>query len=142
MNPPPQIPACHPAAVHSGWLVLRPPGSKAVTSKRFFLLLPDYVLYSFRSAEDTSALTATPVPGFTVLTGLGLKGDGGCTERDREKVIKLVHGHSRRTYYFAGTSASEVERWAEVLGQAARAEPLASGEVDSQSISSAESETS
>lgn len=139
-----QVPATHPAAVHSGWLVLRPTGSKAATSKRFFLLLPDYVLYSFRSPADTSALTATPLPGSTVLTGPGLKGDSGCAEKDREKVVKVVHGASRRTYYFAGTSAAEMERWAELMAQAARAEPLPQpeGASDSQSTSSTEFENS
>ena len=139
-----QVPANHPATVHSGWLVLRPTGSKAATSKRFFLLLPDYVLYSFRSPADTSALTATPLPGSTVLTGPGLKGDSGCAEKDREKVVKVVHGASRRTYYFAGTSASEMERWAELMSQAARAEPLPQPEPasDSQSTSSTEFDNS
>ena len=140
LTPPlPQIPASHPAAVVSGWLVLRPPGSKAPSTKRFFLLLPDYVLYSFRSPADPTALTATPLPGSTVLTGPGLKGDSGCAERDREKVVKVVHGGSRRTYYLAGTSAPEVERWAELLAQAARAQPLPVPEVDSRSNSSQES---
>jgi len=139
-----EVPANHPAAVHSGWLVLRPTGSKAATTKRFFLLLPDYVLYSFRSPADTSALTATPLPGSTVLTGPGLKGDSGCAEKDREKVVKVVHGASRRTYYFAGTSATEMERWAELMAQAARAEPLPQPEPgsDSQSTSSTEFDNS
>lgn len=90
--------------------MLRPPGSKSAATKRFFLLLPDFVLYSFRGEEDESALTATPVPGFTVLTGPALKGDSATSEKDREKVIKMVHPPSKRTYYFAGTSAQEVER--------------------------------
>jgi len=139
------VPATHPAAVHSGWLVLRPTGSKAATSKRFFLLLPDYVLYSFRSPADSSALTATPLPGSTVLTGPGLKGDSGCAEKDREKVVKVVHGASRRTYYFAGTSAAEMERWAELMAQASRAEPLPQPQEagsDSQSTSSTEFDNS
>ena len=37
-------------------------------------------------------------------------------------MVKVVHGASRRTYYFAGTSASEMERWAELMAQAAREE--------------------
>ena len=103
------MPASSPS-VHSGWLVLRPPGSKSSSTKRFFLLLPDFVLYSFRSEVDPCALTATPVPGFTILTGSQLKGDSGCSEKDRDKVIKMYHPPSKRTYYFAGTSAQDVER--------------------------------
>ena len=91
-------------------MVLRPPGSKSSSTKRFFILLSDFVLYSFRSEKDASALTATPVPGFMVLTGSGLKGDSGCSEKDREKVIKMFHPSSKRTYYFAGTAPTEVER--------------------------------
>ena len=79
-----------------------------------------------------------------MLTGPGLKGDSGCAEKDREKVVKVVHGASRRTYYFAGTSASEMERWAELMAQAARAEPLPQPEPasDSQSPSSTEFDNS
>lgn len=107
-----QVPASTPS-VHSGWLVLRPPGSKSVSNKRYFILLSDFVLYSFRSEVDNSALTATPLPGFTILTGAQLKGDSGsgCSEKDRDKVIKMFHPSSKRTYYFAGTNPSDVERY-------------------------------
>ena len=106
------MPASTPSAI-SGWLVLRPPGSRSASAKRYFILLPDFVLYSFRSEDDSCALTATPLPGYTVLTGPGLKGDkeGGCQEKDRDKVIKMFHpSSSKRTYYFAGTSPTEVVR--------------------------------
>jgi len=138
------VPASSPS-VHSGWLVLRPPGSKSSSNKRFFLLLPDFVLYSFRSEVDPCALTATPVPGFSILTGSQLKGDSGCSEKDRDKVIKMYHPPSKRTYYFAGTSAPDVERWAEALQMASRAEiPVGSRDLalhsDNQSTSSTEYE--
>lgn len=139
-----EVPASSPS-VQSGWLVLRPPGSKSSSTKRFFLLLPDFVLYSFRTEVDPCALTATPVPGFTVLTGAQLKGDSGCSEKDRDKVIKMYHPPSKRTYFFAGTSAKDVERWAEALQMASRAEiPVGSRDLghntDSQSTSSTEYE--
>jgi len=139
-----EVPASSPS-VHSGWLVLRPPGSKSSSNKRFFLLLPDFVLYSFRSEVDPCALTATPVPGFSILTGSQLKGDSGCSEKDRDKVIKMYHPPSKRTYYFAGTSAPDVERWAEALQMASRAEiPVGSRDLalhsDNQSTSSTEYE--
>jgi len=100
----------------------RPPGSKSSSTKRFFILLSDFVLYSFRTEVDTSALTATPLPGFTIATGAGLKGDSGCSDKDRDKVIKMFHPSSKRTYYFAGNSPVEVERWAEMLSMASKAE--------------------
>ena len=102
--------------------------------------MPDLVLYSFRSSTDTSALTASPLPGCSVTTGAQLKGDSGCSEKDREKVVKLVQGGSRRVYYLAGTSSQEVERWAEVLGRAATGQLGAGGEGDSTSTSSQEYE--
>lgn len=94
---------------------------------------------------DPCALTATPVPGFNVLTGVQLKGDSGCSEKDRDKVIKMYHPPSKRTYYFAGTSAKDVERWAEALQMASRAEiPVGSRDLalnsDNQSTSSTEYE--
>ena len=67
-------------------------------------------MFQALSKADSAALTATPVPGFAVSTGAQLKGDGGCAERDRDKVIKLFHPGSKRTYYFAGTQPAEVER--------------------------------
>jgi hypothetical protein len=105
-----QVPANTPSAVHSGWLVLRTPGSRPAPAKRFFLLAPDFVLYSYRSEADTAALTATPVPGFSVASGGQLKGDSNAPEKDRDRIVKLVHPPSKRTYYFAGTSAKEVDR--------------------------------
>ena len=96
----------------SGWLVLRPAGSKSSSSnKRYFILLADFVLYSFRTEQEGHALTATPLPGYTVVTGQALKGDSGCSEKDRDKVIKMFHPSSKRTYYFAGTNPAEVERY-------------------------------
>ena len=105
-----QVPANTPAAVHSGWLVLRTPGSKPAPAKRFFALLPDFVLYSYRSEADLAALTATPVPGFIVASGPQLKGDSNAPDKDRDRIVKLVHPPSKRTYYFAGTNAKEVKR--------------------------------
>jgi hypothetical protein len=106
----PQVPASTPTAIHSGWLVLRTPGSKPAPAKRYFLLLPDFVLYSYRSEADPAALTATPVPGFTVHAGGQLKGDSNAPDKDRDRIVKLVHPPSKRTYYFAGTTAQDVER--------------------------------
>jgi len=139
-----EVSATPPSCIHSGWMVLRSSSSKSTPSKRFFLLLPDYILYSFLTPTDLTALTATPLPGFTLLTGSSLKGDSGCSEKDREKVIKLVHPNTRRTYYLAGTSPVEMEKWAQVLTKATRGQPLPvrEGHSDSQSVSSNENESS
>jgi len=124
----------------SGWLVLRPPGSKSSSTKRYFILLPDFVLYSFRSEAEGHALTATPLPGYTVITGSALKGDSGCSEKDREKVIKMFHPSSKRTYYFAGTNQAEVERWSEFLQKASKAEALPTDGVGEDQSTSSTSE--
>jgi hypothetical protein len=39
----------------------------------------------------------------------------------------MFHPSSKRTYYFAGTNPSEVERWAEFLLKASKAEALPKG---------------
>ena len=52
----------------SGFLVLKPgvgSSSRAAKSvKRWFALLPDFVLYAFCTELDERAMTATPLPGF------------------------------------------------------------------------------
>ena len=60
-----------------GWLVVRQAagGAKSSGSKRWFVLRPDFVLYSFRGEADTVALTATPVPGLRVASGAELRQD-------------------------------------------------------------------
>ena len=106
-----QVSATATSCVHNGWLVLRPPrGTAAKASKRFFLLLPDFVLYSFRGESDSSALTATPVPGFTVMAGQELS-DKDASDKDRDKIIKMFHPSTNKVYYFAGASRREVARY-------------------------------
>ena len=117
----------------SGYLVLKPSSQtsasfRSAAGKRWFALLPDFVLYTYRTEGDAFALTATPMPGYTVLYGNELKGDGSVSEKDRDKIIKMVFlpsafvgGHGglqvggaqsgyRKAYYFAGTQPEEVER--------------------------------
>ncbi len=114
----------------SGFLVLKPgvgSSSRAAKSvKRYFSLLPDFVLYTFRTESDERALTATPLPGYTVLTGAQLKGDASVPEKEREKTIKMFvqpqqasatqqpaasDSQFKKVYYFAGTTPEEVERY-------------------------------
>ena len=103
-------------------------GSKPV--KRWFALLPDFVLYSFKSAESSEALTATPIPGHTVMGGADLRGDSLVVEKERDKVVKLfyvpnppagsnnnnsspipVPVAARKMYYLTGNSCQEMERY-------------------------------
>lgn len=122
-----QVPATS-ASILSGFLVLKPgagSSSRATKSvKRWFALLPDFVLYTFRTESDERALTATPLPGYSVLTGTQLKGDASVPDKDRDKIIKMfvpapvaaateqmIQSQFRKVYYFAGTSVEEVERY-------------------------------
>ena len=92
-----QIPAsCE--SIQSGYLMLKSGGSGGGSKpvKRWFALLPDFVLYSFKTAESSEALTATPIPGHTVLGGATeLRGDSLVTEKERDKVVKLFYQNSQ-----------------------------------------------
>jgi len=74
-------------------------------------------MYTFLTENDTQALTATPLPGYTLLTGQELKGDSVVSEKDREKTIKMLHTYSqipppecRKAYYFTGNSIDDIKR--------------------------------
>ena len=99
-------------------------GSGASSVKRWFALHSDFVLYTFKAEEDCHALTATPMPGYTVLSGLELKGEPGVVDRDRDRTIKMfyaplmtsqqsaasVSAACRKAYFFVGGSPAEVKR--------------------------------
>merc|ERR1711892_341397 len=103
-----EVPANTVPSITSGWLFLRPLGSK-LSERRYFLLLSDFVLYSYRNEDDPCAITATPLPGYNLATGAKIKGDSYCTEREKERVFKLSHPSTRRVYYFTGSSKSDIE---------------------------------
>ena len=120
-------------SVLSGYLLLKTRGK--TWHKRWFALRSDFVLYSYRSHQGESrAMTATPVPGFTVslLSGyaapvsgsscssglvdgaspshkasvaLASSGDAS-TERDRS--FKMAHVH--KSYLFQAATRQEAER--------------------------------
>lgn len=97
-------------------------GSGAGPVKRWFSLHSDFVLYTFKSEYDCHALTATPMPGYTILTGQELKGETGVPERDRDKTIKMFYAPlmtsqqsslsaaCRKAYFFTGSAQVEVKR--------------------------------
>lgn len=94
-------------SVLSGYLLLKTQASKPWT-KRWFALHADFVLYSFKSDSDRLAMTATPMPGFTIIKGSGLPEEDPLSFRDREKAFK-VH-HSRKSYYFQALTHQEHEK--------------------------------
>jgi len=96
------------------------------------------------TTESSEALTATPIPGHTVVGGATeLRGDSLVTEKERDKVVKLFYQNSqpvqsnnnnssnspvplpvaaRKVYYLTGNSCQEMERWTKVLKLASKAE--------------------
>lgn len=135
-----QVSASAPSII-SGYLFLlacqlRPSGllsgdlytSNQTTSKpikRWFALHRDFVIYTFQSESDSHALTATPVPGYTLLTGEELTGDVVVSEKDRDKTIKMLYSpiqscsqaslqstapECRKAYYFISDSVDETRR--------------------------------
>jgi hypothetical protein len=95
-------------------------GGGGTPVKRWFALHSDFVLYTFKTEADCHALTATPMPGYTILTGPELKGEPGIG--DRERTIKMfyapqmtsqqssVSAACRKAYLFTGSSPAEVKR--------------------------------
>ena len=59
-----QVSAAAAGAVMQGSLQLKT--HRKAWVKRWFALHSDFVLYSFKCEDDDHALTATPVPGYTV----------------------------------------------------------------------------
>lgn len=98
----------------SGYLQLRTNKSWV---RRWFALHPDFVLYSFRSHSDQRAVTATPIPGYTIDKAVELKGE---SVGDKEKVFKMHH--TKKVYYFQAESKDVVDKWVHVLQMAALAE--------------------
>jgi len=100
-------------------------GAKPV--KRWFVLTADFVLFSFKSDEDTAALTATPIPGYAVVGGADLRGDPLVSEKDRDRVVKIFYASNslnnnsthpvpisaRKTYYLTADSSKDMKRFVE-----------------------------
>ncbi|KAB7502061.1 Pleckstrin homology domain-containing family F member 2, partial [Armadillidium nasatum] len=66
------------------------------------------------------ALTATPMPGFTITRIQNLKCENGLSEKDRDKAFKVYH--SKKQYLFLCPTKDEADRWVAVLQKASCAE--------------------
>ncbi|XP_057342226.1 FYVE, RhoGEF and PH domain-containing protein 4-like isoform X2 [Microplitis mediator] len=105
--------------VLSGYLLLKTQASKPWT-RRWFALHPDFVLYTFKSDSESLALTATPMPGYTLTEGNELPDDDPLSQRDRKGSFKIYH--SRKCYYLQASSYEDKERWTHALSLATKAE--------------------
>ncbi|KAG7207143.1 hypothetical protein KM043_001015 [Ampulex compressa] len=107
------------SSVLSGHLLLKTQASKPWT-RRWFALHVDFVLYSFKSEVEDTAMTATPMPGFMVTEGTTLPEDDPLNAKDRPRAFKMHH--SRKSYYLQAASPEDKDRWMDVLRLATRAE--------------------
>ncbi|XP_031788464.1 FYVE, RhoGEF and PH domain-containing protein 1 [Nasonia vitripennis] len=115
------------ASVLSGYLLLKTQASKPWT-RRWFALHNDFVLYTFKTESERTAMTATPMPGFTVTEGTDLPDEDALNAKDRVRAFKIHH--SRKSYYLQASSQTDKERWLNALQLATKAElPQATDEV-------------
>ncbi|XP_066987803.1 FYVE, RhoGEF and PH domain-containing protein 4-like isoform X4 [Macrobrachium rosenbergii] len=105
-------------AVMEGFLQLKT--HRKAWVKRWFALHTDFVLYSFKCEADEQALTATPVPGFTVTHLQGTRNESGISDKEKERAFKLHH--SKKHYIFQAASKDESLRWVAALKKASQAE--------------------
>ncbi|XP_068217436.1 uncharacterized protein [Palaemon carinicauda] len=105
-------------AVMEGFLQLKT--HRKAWVKRWFALHTDFVLYSFKCEADDQALTATPVPGFTVTHLQGTRNESGISDKEKERAFKLHH--SKKHYIFQAASKEESQRWVAALKKASQAE--------------------
>ncbi|XP_076760404.1 FYVE, RhoGEF and PH domain-containing protein 1 isoform X2 [Xylocopa sonorina] len=106
-------------SVISGYLMLKTQASKPWT-RRWFALHVDFVLYTFKSEFENTALTATPMPGFIVTEGIELSVEDPLSSKDRSKALKIHH--SRKIYYLQASSDEDKEKWFHALQLATKAE--------------------
>ncbi|OAD56479.1 FYVE, RhoGEF and PH domain-containing protein 4 [Eufriesea mexicana] len=107
------------SSVISGYLMLKTQPSKPWT-RRWFALHADFVLYTFKSESENTALTATPMPGFIVTEGIKLSDEDPLSFKDRLKAIKMHH--SRKSYYLQALSDEDKQKWFHALQLATKAE--------------------
>ncbi|KAK3864314.1 hypothetical protein Pcinc_029991 [Petrolisthes cinctipes] len=105
-------------AVIQGFLQLKT--HRKTWVRRWFALHTDFVLYSFKCEADEQALTATPVPGFTVTPLQGTRNESGISDKEKEKAFKLHH--AKKQYVFQAASKEESLRWMASLKKASQAE--------------------
>ncbi|XP_014211813.1 FYVE, RhoGEF and PH domain-containing protein 1 [Copidosoma floridanum] len=107
------------SSVLSGYLHLKTQASKPWTP-RYFALHVDFVLYSFKSDSESTAMTATPMPGFAVTDATELPDEDPLNSKDRVRAFKIHH--TRKCYYLQTASQSEKDRWLNALQLATKAE--------------------
>ncbi|XP_011302687.1 FYVE, RhoGEF and PH domain-containing protein 1 [Fopius arisanus] len=106
-------------SVLSGYLLLKTQASKP-WARRWFSLHSDFVLYTFKSEAENLALTATPMPGYTLTEGNDLPDEDPLNPRDRKGTFKIHH--SRKCYYLQASSQQDMDRWMHALSLATKAE--------------------
>ncbi|XP_050413621.1 FYVE, RhoGEF and PH domain-containing protein 2 [Patella vulgata] len=99
--------------------------------KRWFAAHEDFVLYSFKSDQDTCALTSLPLPGY--------KAEAVKNIHNRPDVFKLYH-KDKKVYLFETESHTDFKKWISVLNKMVNLElPDETQRFSSQSTSSGNS---
>lgn len=121
-------------SVLCGYLSLKTRG-RGTWSRRWFALRADYVLYSYRGPSGQArAITATPVPGFSVGLINTPASSASATDTpsqttpsadsaalsERDRSFKMAH--VRKSYTFQAGTREEAQRWVHYLQMASRAD--------------------
>lgn len=107
------------SCVLSAYLLLKTQATKPWT-RRWFALHDDFVLYTFKSDTESLALTATPMPGYTLTEGAELPDEDALNPKDRKGTFKIHH--SRKCYYLHATTPDKKNKWINTLRLAMKAE--------------------
>ncbi|ESO96251.1 hypothetical protein LOTGIDRAFT_174933 [Lottia gigantea] len=100
--------------------------------KRYFAVHDTFVLYSFKSDQDYSALTALALPGYQVEMVKNL--------HDKSNIFKISNKSLKKNYYFEADHKLHTKKWYSILEKVVKAElPDITQRFSSQSTSSASS---
>ncbi|GAB1598868.1 FYVE, RhoGEF and PH domain-containing protein 2-like isoform X4 [Argonauta hians] len=94
--------------VHSGYLHISTDHCKN-WCRRFFSVHDDFVMYIFKSNQDSYALSTMPLPGYTVTVI-----DENDPIVDRTHVFKLSQ-REQQVHYFKADSDEHLRKWVEIL---------------------------
>lgn len=68
-------------------------------NERFFLLLPDFVLYIYQSQSDASAIRAIPLPGYSLAL------------QEQLQTLKLYCQSLNKVFFFKANSEKDFQRF-------------------------------
>lgn len=98
-----EVSASDPDCLISGWLQRY---TEKKTWKRYWCVIKNMVLYSFKASEDVRAVQTLPLPGYNVsIAEECIKG------HEAELTIKLYHESTKSTIFFYAENEQDLKRW-------------------------------